>query len=495
MRALNFCGLCVVGLMIAGACGGESSGNDDPVGSGAGDTGSGEGGDSSGPGPGGNEGVGGDGEAGAATASGGRASGGRGGGTAGAGGSGAVGGGGPVVGGRGPIPTGGKGNPPTGGVPGTGGVIGTAGDGSGGDCTPVSTSSTIDSCSLELSCENGYSYTSCYNQRTGSWSCECASRTGQFQTYDITGVVGLAACQTVSDICSDGSFPQIEGPEECKPQFESRTATYCELQQSCTRSLAITDAVNATIARQRYVSCSGVNAGRLDCYCNNGLNVQVEGQDGTEACDTVVELCDNPDVEPTGPVTCTTETQGAGPSYCSTIHRCSQPLEVGGGVIAVSVGTRSVSCTESMGGALCDCSDQTNYLRFFSELSASDIATCNQFAESCPAVDELGLNGPLTCAPNSQQGDVQFCNINIECSQAGTLGDQPIRAFGSINGYCQPLNGVWSCSCNSGTESASVEVEADGGWDACTELVDLCPDLVDVQIGQSGGIIKPPLPL
>jgi hypothetical protein len=493
MRALNFCALCVVGLVIVGACGGESSGTDDPPGSGAGETGKGEAGDSSGPG--GNEGVGGDGngDAGAATTTGGRG----GGAAAGSGGRGAVGGGGPVVGGRGSVPTGGKGNPPvTGGVPGTGGVMGSAGDaGSGGNCKPVSTSSTVDSCSLELSCEDGYSYTNCFNQRVGSWFCECAGKTGQLQTYDITGVAGLAACQTVSDICRDGNVPPIETPEECVSQSESRATSYCDLQQRCTRSLDITDNVAATIARQRYVSCSSLSAGRMDCYCSNGLNLQVEGQDGTEACDTVVELCESPDIEPSGPVVCTSEAQGAGIGYCSTTQRCSQPLEVGGGVIGVSVGTRSVNCSDSLGGSICDCSDQTKYLRFFSELSASDIATCNQFVENCPAVDDLGLNGPLSCSPNNQQGDAQYCNVNIECSQAGTLGDEPIRAFGYISGFCQPLNGGWSCTCNSGIESASVDVEADGGWDACTELIELCPDLVDVQIGQSGGIDRPPLPL
>jgi hypothetical protein len=487
MRALNFCGLCIVGLVIAGACGGESAGTDEEPGSGAGETGTGEGGDGSSPGgngsgPGGNEGVGG--EAGATTVTGGR-----GGGAAG----GSVGGGSP--GGRAPT-TGGKGNPPvTGGVPGTGGVIGTAGDGSGGDCVPVSTSSSLDSCSMELSCDDGYSYTSCFNQRVGTWYCECAGRTGQFQTYDVTGVVGLAACQTVSDICRGSDNPQIEGPEECVSQSESRTATYCDLQQRCSRSLDITDEVAATVARQRSVSCSGLNAQQaMDCYCNNGLIVQLEGQDGTKACDTVLELCEDPDIVPRGPVVCTPEAQGAGPNYCSSTQRCSQSLEIDGGVVGVSVGTRSVNCSATTGGSLCECFDQTNFLRFYSELSPTDVATCNLFAQTCTTVDELGLNGPLSCAPSYQQGDSQFCNVNIECSQAGTLGDEPIRALGNIDGYCQPLNGVWSCTCNSGIESATVEVDADGGWDACTELMELCPDLVDVQIGQSGGI-KPPLPL
>jgi hypothetical protein len=492
MRVLNFCGLCIVGLVIAGACGGESEGTDEEPGFTAGETGTGEGGDSSSPGgngsgpggngsgPGGSESVGG--EASPTT-------GGRGGGSAGGSVGGRAAGGGSTVGGR---ATGGKGNPPvTGGVPGTGGTGGTAGEGTGGNCKPITTSSSLDSCSLELSCDDGYSYTSCYNQRVGNWYCECASRTGRLQTYEVTGVVGLAACQTISDLCGDG-VPQIEGPEECLPQYESRATTYCDLQQRCTRSLAITEDVDAVVATYRNVSCSGVSAARMDCYCSNGLTLQVEGQDGTAACDTVLEICENPDIKPTGPEVCTTEQQGAGLNYCSSSLRCTQSLEVDGGVIGVTTGTRSANCTAADGGSVCDCFDQNNYLRFSSERSPDEIATCNDFAQNCTSVDELGLNGPLTCKPIYQQGDSQYCNVNVECSQAGSLGDEPIRAFGSVNGYCTMANGAWSCTCNSGIESAAVEVDADDGWAACTELIERCPDLVEVQIGQDGGI-KPPL--
>jgi hypothetical protein len=278
----------------------------------------------------------------------------------------------------------------------------------------------------------------------------------------------------------------------CSPSSASRNASYCELSERCVRSVAVTDEVDATIVRARYVSCQNNGTGRLSCYCDDGRAYEIQGQDGTQACDTLLDVCGNPEVLLDGPVTCVPDLQSTGIGHCQTQQRCSQTLEIDGGVIAVTTGIRAASCQSTLdGGSMCNCYDEKSSMRFSTELPTSDVSTCNKFADDCASAEDLGLNGPIECAPSYQAGDATYCNANIECSQAGTLAGEAIRAYGSLSAYCQPLNGAWSCNCASGFESATVEVSASTGWDACTEVVDLCPEVVEVQIGQDAGIGMP----
>jgi hypothetical protein len=296
-------------------------------------------------------------------------------------------------------------------------------------------------------------------------------------------------------VCVAGNDPDITGPEACETTYASRSSSYCEVQDRCVRSVEVTDNVDATLVRNRYASCSSNGGSALYCSCNDGRQYEVEGQDGSLACDTIMDVCDDPNLEFDGPVTCVSDYQRAGVGYCESQQRCRQTLEFEGAVIAVTNEYRNASCSpRPEGGSTCGCSSSTSSIQFDTDLSTDDLATCEQFAEECGTTKDLGLNGPITCERVSQTANVQYCDATIACKQAGMLGDTEVQVYGYLNTYCQPLGDAWSCNCttNNGSQSSSISLEAEDGWDACTIAAERCPDEIDVVIGEQNFGVLPP---
>jgi hypothetical protein len=123
-------------------------------------------------------------------------------------------------------------------------------------------------------------------------------------------------------------------------------------------------------------------------------------------------------------------------------------------------------------------------IQFDSDLPADDLGTCERFVEDCGVSEDYGLNGPITCERASQSASGQYCNATIACKQAGTLGDADVQIYGYLSTDCQPLGDGWNCTCSTGSATASITVEAESGWDACTISAERCPDEVDVVIGE-----------
>lgn len=485
MRALNLYGLFGVSVVLFGACGGESGLSPDGPGSEAGEAGQG----SSRPNPPGEGGAGGE-----ASGTGGFAgdpspSGGKGGtgGTVGTGGT--IGkGGAPAAGGR-----------VTGGVPSMGGgkSMPQAGDPNIPDppeppagCTPVGLGTSIYDCYVEMTCDDGqYLYTSCSDQRNGSWICACQDgKRPQVDQYTITGLAGSAACSAIADFCASGEVPN-PGPEECSKTSASRTSSYCYVEETCTRPFEIEDGVEAGVSRMRYANCTQSGSVQL-CSCQNGYQYQISGQDGTTACDTLLPLCEDTPPELGEPV-CVPQNTSGGSGYCESQTQCSQTAEVSEGVFATLVQNRYIYCSsQSTGRSTCNCSNERSSTRFDVELP-TDGALCGQVSAGCD-VTGVELEGPITCAPASQTAGGGYCNAQVDCRQAGTVGDFDLWLYGTLFTSCSQVNGVWTCNCSTSNESANVEVDAESDWDACTAAIQACPDVVDVKIGESNGGIFPP---
>lgn len=489
MRALNLYGLLGVSVVLFGACGGESGLSPDGPGSEAGEAGMGS---SIPPGEGGSAGeasgtggVGGD----PSPTTGGSVS------KGGAGGTGATGGnvgkgGAPAAGGR-----------PMAGAPSTGGGKSTpeAGQPNIPDppeppegCTPQQISASAYDCSMQMVCDGTdlvYSY--CNNQNNGTWFCECqTNRT--FQQFSLVGLGGSAACSAVADFCASGEVPN-PGPEECVDSGSSRAASYCTVQETCTRPFELEDGVQAGLSRTRYASCSQQSTNVQLCSCQTGLQYQISGQDGTTACDTLMDICEDPTPE-LGESVCVPQFTSGASGYCETQMQCTQTAEVADGVFATLLDNRYLSCSsQGMGGggrSVCYCSTNRTQTRFDVELPA-DAGLCSQVTAGCD-ISGVELEGPITCSPASQSAGGGYCNAQIDCRQAGTIGDFELSLYGSLYTDCQQINGAWSCNCRTGTENATIEVEADTDWDACTAAVAACPDVVEVKIGESNGGIFPP---
>jgi hypothetical protein len=480
MRVINY----TLGLIFCGfvACGGESDLDNPNEGNGSD---AGEGGETSNPPPSGG------GDAGSTEQPGGAgegASAGTGGTTA-RGGSppsmGAVGGGTnppPPAGGRPPMPP-----PPTAG----------AGPVPPDGCLLQSASSGAGYCESYYACGNGMNYLQvvCKDNGTGNGDCFCSSNTTT-QQFQISGTPTFATCDTSAQLCLGGG-PDPSAEEVCTPAFTSSASTSCQLQQNCTRSIEGSD---ATIARTRSVSCSGADP--VTCYCDySGNQFRLDAASADGACEKLIEHCDDPRVPPAGPVTCEPRSQQSGTGYCSVYEECLSETDIGDGISAISIEGRNATCqTAASGGSLCTCQGSSVAVQFEIDTPADSLAACLSATDICGAGGELKLDGETECLPSNQSASLTECYAQLDCTKAGTIGDQAVRVHGYLSLSCYDQGDAYSCTCSSNQGSESLEVEGDTAWSACSAAVSQCPSLVEPSfdagsgVGGAGPVPRPPLP-
>jgi hypothetical protein len=145
---------------------------------------------------------------------------------------------------------------------------------------------------------------------------------------------------------------------------------------------------------------------------------------------------------------------------------------------------------------VCICNDQQGY-SWQLELPGGDATTetCASVMPLCADASLLETDGPIECEQRYQEGQGSYCSADLSCKQDGTIGDQAVRAFGQLYLSCQLNGDAWTCSCNSGTNSGSVTVEADDAWNACEAGAEACQEAIEVQIGGGGGVIGRPMPI
>jgi hypothetical protein len=179
--------------------------------------------------------------------------------------------------------------------------------------------------------------------------------------------------------------------------------------------------------------------------------------------------------------------------YCELYQTCTTPAEVSDTVTALQNDWQDAYCQQLADGrASCNCSSSSSniWLNFDIEAATVDSGTCARALRACTSGEDLVLSGPIDCQRSHQSAySGQSCEAGLSCSQAGTIGDLSLVAYGSINANCQILASgePATCSCYSGMETASFEVDADttDAWDVCSLASERCPDLVEVQIGSS----------
>jgi hypothetical protein len=490
MREARFGYLCLAGVLIAALACGKSSRSDGETSPSA--AGSGEAGENSGEVGGSKAGAGG-----GPAPNAGRPGSGEAGDRSGDGGSGASSQGGTTnAGGDGSFPIGGEASPPaSAGVPGTGGSGGSGGtgdeggggDGSAGEC-PTTTTSTVDLCERLSGCPGSdRSYATCSLASSGPerWWCQC-STDARSAAYTISGLEGFENCEAASDLCQRSELEPELGAEQCELLAESRTPDYCYAHRECTRSLTLGEDVGfaAAARRETLVSCKANGTGGMDCTCDGLPVFELRGQDGSEACETIYDVCTTPNFGIDESRVCTVAELSSDSDQCVAGARCTQTFDANGDAVEITPAMQYASCfvdVESDGGTTCLCEDADSLLEFASDLPVLD-DTCTHFAEHCAFAGELVTTGPVTCTSSFQESSTSSCSVGLTCEQAATLGGEAIRARAQIDGACESDGTGWSCSCR-GIESAAVTVEADSLWDACTELLELCPTVVEAPIG------------
>ena len=386
--------------------------------------------------------------------------------------------------------------PPIGGGIVGGSIIGRPGGGNvegpaPANCVSVSQTSADSDCQTELSCDNDWVYTYCYLQGDNDWYCNCNSNY-RYLTFQVDSSDSSAVCAAISDVCSAAEAPSFTEAETCTTDYQSQGVDNCDLGKNCTRTVDLGDGITAQQNNYKSANCYNEN-GQLLCQCSNGQvyrSYQISGVGITTSCQVTMDLCDSDEALVFDePAVCMTTYQDASDGYCNASQQCRSTTQVSDGITAVLDDYPYADCQDlGTGSALCSCSNNQGYMRFETESSASDLNTCTSATEICAAADIIDLSGPIDCSRSYQSASSQYCDAQLTCTQAGVLGGQDLLVYGDLYVNCsQPTSGgPWTCTCSSGQESASSEVDAADGWDVCSMYAESCPMAIDVQIGMTG---------
>jgi hypothetical protein len=172
---------------------------------------------------------------------------------------------------------------------------------------------------------------------------------------------------------------------------------------------------------------------------------------------------------------------------------CTQTADLGGGISAVSTQWESANCREAAGASACTCSTGAGYFQFELPDADAQMSTCTDALEICGLVADAEPTGPIECAPTSQNSWSTSCSAQITCTQYADVNGIAVGMQGGLGVYCDQVDdSTWACDCNSGNQSDSYEVATTTPWEACSDAMVVCPDLVDVVIGGGGGGYYPP---
>jgi hypothetical protein len=220
-------------------------------------------------------------------------------------------------------------------------------------------------CTQELEGASGVSVATtdnvyCQDDGTGRLLCSCNNQPYQ---YYAEGKDGTTACDVLLDYCDDPVTPTFGIAEDCRPQFQSSSTTYCDMQSRCLRTSEIDDGIY--VVQNDYVSssCRPGEDGLSVCTCQSSIGVFELQQEtpfaaGT-SCNEAITACQKiANVEPEGDPVCTNVSQSAQGTYCNATLDCAASATVEGTTVSLH-GYISLSCNAESSGWTCSCASGT----------------------------------------------------------------------------------------------------------------------------------------
>lgn len=347
-------------------------------------------------------------------------------------------------------------------------------------CVVTSQSTSQGYCNLNQACSTGYQSSWCSQNADATWTCQCNDG-AQDKQFLVT--TADAPCEMVAELCPSVVVPDLTDREEtCTPAYTSVGTDNCRKQVNCSRGEAINDQVSIVQTSYSTSYCSLYNGG-LSCSCSSptaAASFSLADTDVSAACDVGLAFCREGAVEPVGERTCTVSDRSSGDTYCSTQQSCSETVSADGTEVTLNTGESSSCQTDVTGKTTCYCySGLTSYT--FSVDGAIEATTCDSALGVCERGVELEPYGEATCKVSTQSASTASCSANSVCERAATAGDLTVGMQGSMYTYCQQNGDTWQCQCQTGAEVATVDVDAEDAWSACTDAIAKCPELVEVQ--------------
>jgi hypothetical protein len=480
-----------VGLVLAGACGGNTlgSGVDTEVHQTGGDSGvfprAGSGGQSTGREP---PGVAGEGEAGARFEPGG---------APGAGGA-SIGGASvdpPVFAGFGGMISAGGGAPAAAGFAAFGGMpiprsvpVPLGGPVSLDECTYSVDCGVGSFCSCRYACAGDSPVASCGEDPEGrgpdgTWSCELLAA-GRSERYFVGGVDMAKACQIV--VALAGGEPDYAGPESCTPGAREASATICDYVDPCIRPIVLEDGTMATLGRTRYIGCSE------DLCLVDDVAYHADDVDLEDRCEALLPYAEDPP-EPVfaEPPECGTTILEEAVGACQTETLCSETAQVAPSVSIEHQEIVHAACeSDGNGGSRCACSRDDEALRFDAPWPTTDAAACENARSACEGGFEF--TGEVECRQRYVTMGSVFCETMADCSRRGTLADAEVAAIAILQSSCEHDGEAYACRCVSGNQAVQLRVEQPASFEGCVNTVEACRDAVELRyVGDFGSISAP----
>jgi hypothetical protein len=334
-------------------------------------------------------------------------------------------------------------------------------------------------------CEDESIDTTCKDAGNGDWFCYCRTGT-QTENYQVSGVSDAGGCLAVAELCRAGGEPA--GPVECTMELESRGPASCQLERRCTQPVG---EAGATVWSVMPVYCSDDGSGRQLCNCGStGYQFTVD-EDGTTACDTLLEFCDA-ELEPNfdgAELDCQPEYQSGSSGSCQTQEQCLRSVEIADGVSIAQPEYIEVVCQPGEnGGSACSCASSRGGFRLESDEPVSGIASCTDLSEICSGVVKPEVSGEQACATLSQSSHGNSCEAQMECSVPVTVDGRELQMFGVLYTFCSRADDGWSCQCDSDAGPTDVPGgdSSTSAWDACTIASEACSELLAAEFGKLG---------
>ncbi|MEO7034295.1 MAG: hypothetical protein ABI548_10400 [Polyangiaceae bacterium] len=364
-------------------------------------------------------------------------------------------------------------------------------------CFPLA-ETTLDEpgCQAFLQCPaGGYLSVYCNGTGDGAQLCTCRNQHALTRHFEVSGLTGLSPCDAVASACAALESPDANEPSQCSLSVESRASSSCQLQRDCIRSVKVGSDVTATVSQKSNVSCADDGTGQLVCGCDDGPSYLVSGQDGMQACDTLLDTCagDSP-VPYDGESTCKPGVlTSGGDGFCSTYPTCQRAAKWRAGLTAIENGSWDLDCTSKPPGSACGCINSAGQgARFDVESATEGSATCTNLAPLCGEATPVALSNNVTCVQGLQAVSGESCTVEIDCKQPATFDGQQILVYGTVSANCGQIGDKFVCTCLAADDSAQIEVSTSTLWDACSAAAAQCPDAVRVTIGD--GVIHSPSP-
>lgn len=394
-----------------------------------------------------------------------------------------------------------------------------------GDKCSESSSSGTNQCYLETYCEDRYESVWC-DRVDDKYRCSCNSRNSS-KSYDITGVQGDSACELMMDLCATNHPLDFSGPSACTDSASSDQYS-CNTQERCGPSATLTTgAVVYEIQSENYANCYNYDMlfvdeggaapsqdvalpvpiprppglpGGMQCDCGvNGTyrNVQLTGASMSEACGYAINVCEQGDtLAYDGPEVCDANSTSQSSSSCYISQNCSRSADLGNGVSALLADYRGVSCSSGSPNWSCACDTSSFSVGFELPPESNSGLTCDTALSVCAGVGSAEPEGPIECAPNARSSGPQYCDLSQVCGQSAVVDGVELTVNGYLNVSCYDNgDGEYTCTCYSGNASVSFAFPSTATPRVtCDEAIVECEDLIDVQLGGSGGGgVRPPI--